>query len=230
MATTPDLRPVLDFLDGLSRHNEKAWFKANRSAYEAARERFERFVDGLIEEFRETDGLEDLSAERCIARIYRDVRFSKDKSPYKTNLAAMVAPGGWKATRLGYYVSLGPDSQSLVGGGLHEPTSEQLDRFRRAIAEDPDEFKRITRAKAFVEVFGGVEGERLKTAPRGWDKAHPEIESLRLKQVLAVRTYADREVMSPDFPRRVAAACWAMKPFLAYLEDVCGPIAFRARG
>src|SRR5436190_14956880 len=154
METTINLRPILSFLDDLSRHNNKAWFDKNRPAYEEARETFEQFINRLIDELRAADHLQGLSAKECVSRINRDIRFSKDKSPYKTNLRALIAPGGRKATRLGYHISLGSQKHSLVAGGLYMPTPEQLSRFRQAIDADAAKFKKITRAKAFVEQFG----------------------------------------------------------------------------
>ena len=220
MATTYDLGLVLDFLDGLSRNNQKAWFEEHRPAYEAARDVFYRFVDGLIDEFRASDRLEGLSAKDCVPRIYRDIRFSKDKSPYKTNMGALIAPGGWRSTHLGYYVSLAPRAQSMVAGGLHQPAPEQLNRFRQAIDQKADAFKKLTRAKAFVETFGVIEGERLKTAPQGYDRAHPEIALLQLKQVTVVHHFSDQDVLARDFSGQVTGACRVMRPFLDYLERV----------
>jgi uncharacterized protein (TIGR02453 family) len=213
-----DLRPTLTFLADLSRNNNKAWFDSHRLAYDAARRTFEQLVEDLIDEFRASDHLEDVTAKDCIARIYRDVRFSKDKSPYKTNFAAHVAPGGWRSTVLGYYVSIAPHGQSLVAGGLHDPTPAQLDRFRQAIDRDPAPFKKVTGAKAFVDTFGAVEGERLKTAPKGYDREHPEIALLQLKQILAMHALSDEEVLAPDFVDQVITVCRAMKPFLDYLN------------
>ena len=194
MKTTLNLGPTLSFLDDLSHHNNKAWFDQNRSAYEQVRDTFAQFVDALIDELRTANHLQDLSAKDCVFRINRDIRFSKDKSPYKTNLAATIAPGGRKATRLGYYISVGPQQQSLVAGGLYMPTPEQLTRFRQAIDTDAAGFKKVTRAKAFVESFGGIEGERLKTAPQGYDRAHPDLALLQLKQVTVVHHFSDKEV------------------------------------
>ncbi len=218
MPATLNLEPILSFLDELSNNNNKPWFDAHRPAYETARKTFEQFIDGLIDEFRVPDDLQSLSARDCIARIYRDIRFSRDKSPYKTNLAANIAPGGWKATRLGYYISIGPQGQSMVAGGLHEPTPEQLERFRQAISQDAAAFKQLTHARAFVAAFGAVEGDRLKTAPKGYDRAHPEIELLRLKQITAVHQFTQPEVLDRDFAGRVVTICRAMKPFLGYLN------------
>jgi uncharacterized protein (TIGR02453 family) len=220
MPTTPDLAPVLSFLDDLSQNNNKPWFDQNRPAYAAARSAFEQLIDGVIDEFRDVDNLQGLAAKACMPRINRDVRFSKDKSPYKTNLGALVAPGGWRATAQGYYISLQPHGQSMVAGGLYNPTPQQLDRFRQTIDQDAAAFRQVTQALAFIEVFGAVEGERLKTAPKGYDRDHPAIDLLQLKQILAMRRFSDEEVLAPDFAGRVVAACWAMRPFLRYLDTL----------
>ncbi len=102
----------------------------------------------------------------------------------------------------------------MVAGGLHQPAPEQLNRFRQAIDQKADAFKKLSRAKAFVETFGAVEGERLKTAPQGYDRTHPEIALLQLKQVTVVHHFSDQDVLARDFSERVAAACRAMRPFL----------------
>ena len=218
MPTTPNLEPILTFLDDLSQNNNKPWFDEHRPAYAAAHSAFEQLIDGVIDAFREVDNLQGLTARECMPRINRDVRFSKDKSPYKTNLGALVAAGGWRATAQGYYISLQPHGQSMVAGGLYDPTSQQLDRFRQAIDRDAAVFRQITQAPDFVEVFGAVEGVRLKTAPKGYDRQHPAIDLLQLKQILAMRQFTDQEVVAPDFAGRVVAACWAMRPFLKYLD------------
>lgn len=171
MPATLNLEPALSFLDELRQNNNKAWFDSHRPAYEAARGAFEHLINDVIDEFRVSDNLQGLAAKNCIARIYRDVRFAKDKTPYKTNLGAMIAPGGWKTTAFGYYIGVEPHGQSIVAGGLYAPTPEQLNRFRQAIDEDAATFKKVTHAKDFVEVFGEIDGDRLKTAPKGYDRA-----------------------------------------------------------
>lgn len=215
-----NLRHVLDFLDELGKHNNKAWFDQNRPAYEKSRQAFEQFVNILLDEFRASDHLKDLTAKECIARINRDIRFSKDKSPYRTDMWASVQPGGRKGTRLGYHISIGPHGHSIVAGGLYMPEPEKLNRFRQAIARDASEFKRITRAKAFIEHFGKIEGEKLKTAPQGYDRSHPEIELLQFKQVTVVHHFPDQEVKSRGFTDQVITTCRAMKPFLDYLNGI----------
>ncbi len=220
MPITLNLEPVLVFLDGLSQNNQKAWFEAHRADYQAARAAFEGFINDLIDEFRAPDHLEGLSARDCIPRIYRDIRFSRDKSPYKTNLGAMITPGGWSSPRLGYYVSIEPHDRSMVAGGLYDPTPEQLNRFRQAIARDAAGFRKVTHARGFAAAFGEVQGERLRTAPKGYDRAHPEIGLLQLKQVTAYHHFTDEAVLGSDFREQVISACRALRPFLDILDEM----------
>jgi uncharacterized protein (TIGR02453 family) len=220
MPAANNLGLSLDFLTKLGRNNNKAWFDANRPAYEAARDAFYRLIDGLIDDFRGSDQLQGLAAKDCVARIYRDIRFSKDKSPYKTNLAAMIAPGGWKTRSFGYYVSVAPGGQSLVAGGLYDPAPGQLERFRREIDRDAAGFKAVTSAPEFIRVFGAVVGDRLKTAPKGYDQSHPEIALLQLKQITVIHHYSDAEVLEADFQTQLVSACQAMKPFLNYMKEI----------
>ena len=148
------------------------------------------------------------------------MRFSKDKSPYNTNFSALIAPGGRKSTTQGYYISVGPQGASMVAGGLYSPTPAQLGRFREAVAADAAPFRGVLGAADFVATFGTVEDNRLKTAPRGYDRDHPQIDLLRLKQVVAWRRFADQEVLAPDFTTQVLAACGALRPFLRYLDAI----------
>jgi uncharacterized protein (TIGR02453 family) len=221
---TIQLDLALRFLSELSQNNTKAWFDQNRAVYAHARGAFGRLIDLLIDELRASDVLQDLSAKDCVLRIYRDMRFSKDKSPYKTNLGAMIAPGGRKSTRMGYYVAVEPRGYSMIAGGLYAPSSAQLIQFRRGISQDAQEFKDIIGTRTFVDCFGPVKGERLKTAPQGYDQAHPEIGLLRLKQVTVQRHFSDEEVLAPDFPERLVVLCREMKPFLAYLDRILSGI------
>jgi len=220
MPATFNLLPILNFLDNLGQNNYKNWFDTHRADYEAARKIFNDFIDYLIDEFRVSDNLQALSSKDCVTRIYRDIRFTRDKSPYHTNFSAIIAPGGKKSPEQGYYVSLQPHGQSLVAGGLYMPSPEQLDRFRQSIDRHATTFKRVIGNPAFVEQFGKIEGERLKTAPKGYDRAHPEIELLRLKQVTALHHFSDQQVLAGDFPEKAVIVCKVMKPFLNYLDEV----------
>jgi uncharacterized protein (TIGR02453 family) len=218
MRSSINLKPVIGFLSGLRENNNKAWFDKNRAAYEQAREAFEDLIEQLISELGAFENLQGVSARDCIFRINRDVRFSKDKSPYKTSVGAAIAPGGKKSKELGYYIHIQPQSQSLLAGGLYMPTSDQLAKFRQAIDRDARPFKKITKDVDFVRYFGALEGERLTTAPQGYNRDHPEIELLRLKQVTVVHHLTDKQVLSPDFPAHAVQVFRSMKPFSDYLN------------
>ena len=220
MPTKFNFLPILNFLDNLSRNNAKAWFDANRPDYDSARKIFNDFIDYLIDEFRLSDNLQALSSKDCVTRIYRDIRFSRDKSPYHTNFSAIIAPGGKKSPDQGYYVSIQPHDQTIIAGGLYLPSPQQLERFRQAVDRHAATLKRITSEPAFLEQFGKIEGERLKTAPKGYDRSHPENGLLQLKQVTVLHHVSDQEVLAGDFPEKVGIACRAMKPFLNYLEEL----------
>jgi uncharacterized protein (TIGR02453 family) len=215
-----DLKPVLDFLNGLKGHNNKTWFEENRAAYEIAKGNFEAFVDQLIGEYGKTEDLGGITAKDCVMRIYRDTRFSKDKSPYKTNMGATIAPGGKKSTSLGYHLHMQPNNETLIAGGLYMPTPGQLASFRTAIDQDAAPFKAIINDKEFKKYFGVLEGEKVKTVPQGYGRDHPEIELLRFKQVVVVHHLSDEMVLSPKFSAHTIKTFTAMKPFLDYLNAV----------
>jgi uncharacterized protein (TIGR02453 family) len=220
MKLTFNFHQILNFQGDLSQHNSKDWFDLNRPAFETARSSFEGFIDSLIDELRTSDNLQGLSAKECIFRIYRDVRFSKDKTPYNSNFSAVIAPGGKKSKLQGYYVSIEPHGRSMIAGGLHMPAPEQISRFRQAIDRDAAAYKAVTGVKVFVKQFGKIEGERLKTAPKGYDRDHPEIELLQLKEVVAIHNFPDQDLLAGDFLDKAVTVCRAMKPFLVYLDEI----------
>ncbi len=220
MSDPNDLAPVLAFLTGLQKNNNKTWFEKHRAAYEDAKARFEALVDDLILDLGKVEDLSGLTAKDSVMRIYRDVRFSRDKTPYKTGLGAAIGPGGKKSARLKYYLHIQPSGASMIAGGMHMPEPAQINKFRASIAHDAQPFKRIIADPAFRRTFGELEGEKLKTAPSGYDRDHPEIELLRLKEVVAVRRLSDEDVLSPKFRQRTVQAFMAMKPFLDYLNAV----------
>ena len=212
------LRDTLDFLRDLRANNSRAWFEQNRKRYDAARGHFELFISDLISGFGGIEDLGSISATDCIYRIYRDVRFSPDKTPYKTHMAAVIGDGGRKSLGRSYYLQIAPDD-SWVGGGFYAPSSDQLAKVRRSIADDPDELEAIIHEPDFVRYFGELEGESLKTAPMGYTRDHPAIDLLRRKQYLAGTSLGDAEVLAPDLTARVLTLCRALKPFLTYLND-----------
>lgn len=222
MGRDTDLKPVMTFLRQLAKNNNRPWFEAHRPDYERARQLFESLVQDLILDVGRSEDMTGVTPKDCIMRIYRDVRFSKDKSPYKTGMGASIGPGGKRADRFHYYLHLQPGGGSMVAGGLHEPEAGQLRAFRAAIGRDARPFKSILAAKGFRQYFGDVYGERLKTTPKGFDGSHPEIDLLRLKEVVAMHRLPDEAVVARDLEAHVVKACAAMKPFLDYLRDVAG--------
>ena len=223
MSPSPDLKPVLGFLRELAKNNNRPWFEAHRPAYERAKGLFEDFVDELILGLGAIEDMRGVTARDCVMRIYRDIRFSKDKTPYKTGMGASIGQGGKKSYRCHYYLHLQPGDVSMVAGGLHEPESAQINRFRAAISRNPRKFKAIVAHASFKRYFGEIGGEKLKTVPQGYDREHPEIELLRMKEVVAVHHLSDADVQSPGITKHVIKACTAMKPLLDYLGSVVGP-------
>ena len=218
MTSQIDLQPVLSFVSRLRRNNNRDWFEAHRDELEVARGNFENLVAFLIGTLSRTEPLSGITPKDCIFRLNRDLRFSRDKTPYKPYMSAYIAPGGRKSRRMGYYIHLESGDHSMVAGGLHEPEPRQLAAWRASIDRDPGPFTKIARAKTFREYFGEVGGERLKSAPRGYPKDHPNLDLIRLKSVTVTRSFADARVTARGFIDEVLATCEAMKPFLHYLQ------------
>jgi uncharacterized protein (TIGR02453 family) len=220
MNSSVDLAPVLRYLKKLAKNNDRAWFEANREEYETARARFEDFVAALIIGISEFHDLGGVEPKDCLFRIHRDVRFSKDKSPYKTAMAASIGAGGRKSKGFPYYIHVQPGNQSVVAGGCYDATSEQLNRWRAAVDKNPAPVKRIVGAKDFIATFGGLSGETLVKAPRGYPADHPELDLLRLKQVIVMHDLSDEDLVGPAIVRKSVGAFKTMKPFLDYLGSI----------
>lgn len=212
------LQPTLDFLLALQKHNNKAWFEAHRAGYQEARLRFEEYVDAFIDEFRPIEDFANLSAKACFFRINRDVRFSKDKSPYKSNMGAPIALGGKHSIRAPYYIHLEPPDKSFLAGGLYAPTPEQLAAIREAIDRDPEPLKAAINNRAFKKYFGTLSGEKLKTPPRGYAADHPEIELLKFKQFITIHPLSDKDVLAPRLLSHTVEVFAVLKPLLDWLN------------
>lgn len=218
MTISPD---TFQFLTELKANNNKDWFTENKPRYEAARENFIGFIDALIERIVEFDpSIGHHSAKGTIFRIYRDVRFSKDKSPYKTNFGAHITPALKRSdihSRAGYYIHLSP-GESMLAGGAYMPTGDWLKNIRLDIDLNAAELKEIIANKDFVKYFGEMEGEKLKRAPKGYDVDHPEIELLRYKSFLATHRMEDQTVTSEGFLDHAATVFQALHPFDSFLN------------
>jgi len=210
---------TLKFLSALAKNNEREWFQANKKSFDDAQDNMTAFAGYLIGEIGKFDeAVADIDPKTCVFRIYRDVRFSKDKSPYKLNLGAYISPGGRKSMLPGYYFHLQPGA-SFFAGGKHQPAGPELLKIRTAISETPEEFLKIVNKKSFVEQFGELWNDRLKSVPKGFDADHPAAEFLRLKEFMAHQAFHDAKVLtSPEFPKHIVKIAKEMYPLIAFLR------------
>lgn len=222
MSPNSDTRRILDFLADLKENNGRAWFEENRARYAEARGAFMALVAELLEGLSAMDELGGVTPAECVFRINRDVRFSRDKSPYKTNMGALMGRAGRKSGARAYYFGLEPGGSSILAGGLYEPTSAELAALRESIARDSKPLRRILEAPDFARLFGGLAGDSLKTAPQGYSRDHPAIDLLRRKQFFVVRPLSDAVVTSAKLIPQALEVYRAMRPFLLYLEKVVG--------
>lgn len=215
-------KPTLDFLTDLKYHNEREWFNANRKRYNEAKSEYERFVQALIERIVDFDPiLKGLEAKNCMYRINRDIRFSPDKTIYKTHLGAFIVKGGKKnGDRFaGYYIHIEPGNNSMIAGGAYMPPMPWLTSIRNNIDEKGESFLKIINDPEFRAVFGEIEGEKLKGAPKGFSRDNRYIELLRMKSYLASIIISDKDVLNTDFFDFTIKACKVMKPLNDFLND-----------
>lgn len=207
------------FLKDLKNNNNREWFNDNKKRYEAAKEEFETFIGALITNISKFDApIGSLEPKKTIFRIYRDVRFSTNKDPYKINFGAHLSSSPSKIhDRAGYYIQIQPGN-SFLAGGAYLPPSAWINKIRQEIDYNTDEFKKILNNATFKKYFGGITGEQLKTAPKGYPKDHPEIELLRYKSYLVSNECGDKVVTSEDFLIHATNVFKAMKPFDDFLN------------
>ena len=214
-------KSTLDFLTALKCNNNRDWFLLNRPIYLNAKVNFELFVQEIINEIIVFEPImKGLEAKSCIFRINRDIRFSNDKSPYKSNFGAFIVQGGKKNGDkfAGYYFHIEP-GKSMIAGGAYMPPAPWLSAIREKISENPDEFIKITNSKDFINYFGKIDGDKLKTAPKGYPSNHPQIELLKFKSYLVVNEVSDKIIPGNDFSDHVLNVFKAMKPLNDYLND-----------
>jgi uncharacterized protein (TIGR02453 family) len=214
-------KSTLDFLTDLKCNNDREWFNNNRARYNDARSNYETFVQAIIDRITQFDPiLKGLEVKSCTYRINRDIRFSNDKSIYKTYMGAFIVRGGKKnGDRFaGYYVHVEPGN-NMIAGGAYMPPKEWLSEIRGKIDEDGDKFQKIINNKDLIRIFGSLEGEKLKTAPKGYPKDHPYIELLKFKSFLVAKSLSDREIMSDKALDTIVEASKVMKPMNDFLND-----------
>lgn len=213
---------TLAFLEKLKENNTTDWFKANQKEYKASRADFENFVSEIINELESIDAeieKQDLQAKKCIKRINRDIRFSNDKSPYKTNYFANFNPGGKKSEHASYYLHLEPGN-SFVGGGVYMPQTPTLNKFRKEIEYNLKDWESILNSTSFKQTFPkGIESpSELKTVPKGFDKESPAIEFLRMKGFYTMRKLTNKEITSENAVTEIINNYKEVKPIIEFLN------------
>jgi uncharacterized protein (TIGR02453 family) len=211
---------TFDFLKKLSANNDRDWFNAHKAQYEKAKENVEQFMDALIAKMNTHDRLETPSGKKGLYRIYNDVRFAKDKSPYNPRFAGYMRRSK-PQLRGGYYIWIAP-GVTRVGCGFSYPNADDLKRIRLDITANPSDWRKMLRSKAITSHFGEMIGEQVKTTPRGFAADDPAIDLLRFKQYWFERSFTDREALSPDFLLLVNQTYKSIRPFFDYMSDVLG--------
>ncbi|CAG5067314.1 hypothetical protein DYBT9623_00034 [Dyadobacter sp. CECT 9623] len=209
---------ALHFLNTLKENNNRDWFNANKDLYLEQLLHIEAFADALLGEMNAHDVIETVSGKKSLHRIYRDTRFSLDKTPYKTNWSG----GFTRATALrrgGYYFNIQPGN-SFIAGGFWAPEPRDMKLIRDDISFDPAPLKKIISDKTFTQTFGSLLGEQLKTTPKGFDPNNEAIDLLRYKQFLLQRNFTDKEVTGADFLKNANQTFILMRPFFDYMSEV----------
>jgi uncharacterized protein (TIGR02453 family) len=211
-------KPTFNFLSALKAHNNRTWFNDHKEDYQSAHAEMVAFAESLIAEMNTHDVLETTSGKKSLFRIYRDIRFSKDKTPYKAHFSGSMVRAG-KLRRGGYYFHVEPGN-CFIAGGFWGPNANDLRRIRQEIDLDAAPLRALITAPDFTKAYGSLQGEQLKTAPRGFAKDHPEVDLLRYKQMIVTRNFSDQEAMKPGFAKKMSDAFQPMRPFLDFMSEV----------
>jgi len=208
----------IQFLSQLADNNNKPWFDAHKEEYLKVKEDFEALVTSVLAGLTEMDQVFiDRKAKDCIMRIYRDVRFSKDKSPYKTNLGAGFGMGGGKNTGAGYYLHIQP-GKSFAGGGMWQPEAPALKAIRQEIDYSFEDFSKIVDDKKFRKLFKQIDGDKLVKVPKGYAEDNPAIEYLKLKSFTVGTAISDKDITGKNAVSTIMEAFSTMKPFVDFLN------------
>jgi len=203
------------FLKNLQKNNTRDWFTENKPKYETAKADFENFFNSVKKEIEKHDEIEDTK----IYRIYRDVRFSKDKTPYKNSMSGYYTRATkWK--RGGYYFHFQPGGNSFAGGGFWMPNKEDILRIRQEIEMNDKPFRKVFNSASFKKTFGQIDGEQLKTAPRGFPKDHTAVDLLRHKSFICSKKITDKELKEDKAVKLVSDTFKKMRPFFDLFSQV----------
>lgn len=206
---------LLDFFKQLQQNNDRDWFNDRKSEYKELETEAKKNFNALLEALKVHDDVDRLKN----FRIYRDVRFSKNKSPYKTHFSGSFHRRK-PELRGSYYLHIQPDNASFIAVGFWDPSKEDLLRIRKEFEIDDEEIRAIVADKKFKSIWDDFSGDELKTAPKGFDKTHKAIDLIRKKQFIFTKTYTDAQVLSPDFLENVHDAFKAIRPYFDYMSDV----------
>lgn len=207
-------KTTFTFLKSIKKNNNREWFTKNKDKYVEAYESMKVFFNALETEMSKHDMIDNVK----VFRIYRDVRFSKDKTPYKVSLSGGLSRTG-ADRRGGYYLHIEPGN-SMMGAGFWNPESKDLKLIRDHIAADDKRLRRILKGKKLSSTWGELHGDQLKTSPKGFDKEHPAIDLLRYKQFLFRKDFSDKEVLDKAFLKNVNTSFKAIRPYFDYMSDI----------
>lgn len=213
---------TLKFLKDLKLNNNKPWFDAHRKDYDSAREDFTAFIQKVIDSFAKKEPvIGHLKAKDCMFRINRDVRFSKDKSPYKTNFGAYINAEGKKSWTAGYYFHFEPGN-SFMGGGMWMPEPAQLAKVRQEIDYNLTDFKKIITSKKFKDTYGGLSTDKeytLSRVPKGFEADNPAAEYLKFKSFVATAPVTDSDLTNKNLAAKTVKAYETLQPLVAFLNE-----------
>lgn len=207
-------KSTLAFLKKLKKNNNREWFTENKPVYQSAQENVKAFLDSVEKELSKIDAIE----KKKLFRIYRDVRFSKDKTPYNSVFRMSLSREG-AFRRGGYYLQIGP-GQTMIGGGFYKPEPKDLKLIRSHIASDSRPLRKIIASKSFKNNFGMLWGDQVKSAPKGYSKDHEDIDLLKYKSMYVFREFKDSEVVSATFIKEVVKTYKAIQPYFSYMSEI----------
>lgn len=209
---------TFDFLNDLAANNNREWFQKNKKYYEKSHEEMIAFAANINQLMAQHDKVEEVSPKKSLFRIYRDVRFSKDKSPYKNNWAGSLKRAS-ALLRGGYYYHIEP-GKSFIGGGFWNPNPKDLKLIRSHLSFDPEPLSKIAKDPKLKAVFGNIQGDKLKNAPRGYEPEDPAVAWLKHKQFIVMKSFSDQEVMGDNFAEEVNKAFKTVRPFFDYMSEI----------
>lgn len=212
MAQVP--KSALDFLTDLKKNNNRDWFDQHKARFKDEEANLKEFYQSVLDQLNKTDIIEKMK----IFRIYRDVRFSKDKTPYNCHRSISFSRAT-ERLRGGYYLRITP-GETMMAGGFFQPNPADLLRIRKEFEIDASEIREIIEDENFKRLFGQLEGDEVKSAPRGFDKNHENIDLIRKKSFIVTRKFTDAEVVSPDFLRQLVDSYEGLRPFFDYMSEV----------